>query len=210
MPCCRCFVTGWIGFCGNSPSFDAAAIAGGKVFAPSVPDAVWRQQRLVLEHLSEEPLGGGDVTVRRQQKVDGISTLVDGPVQLAPLAAYLDGRPRRRGWSRSEACETAAGASRSAEHTPTPIDSKCYDRPQIRVRETSPQYSDSSAASADTRKRPGEASKWRPLKSSMEIVHEAALQLLDDGLQDHRRPPQNRNRNITPIPQDIVNPRALR
>jgi hypothetical protein len=45
---------------------------------------------VVLEHLAEEALGRVQVALGGEQKVDGRAVLVDGPVQITPLAADLD------------------------------------------------------------------------------------------------------------------------
>ena len=44
------------------------------------------------ERLAEEALGGLEVALRREQEVDGRAVLVDGPVQIPPLAPDLDVR----------------------------------------------------------------------------------------------------------------------
>jgi hypothetical protein len=64
---------------------------------PIGADPVRREQRLVLQHPAEEALGSLEIALRREQKVDRVSVLVDGPVQVAPLAAaadFGDGWPR--------------------------------------------------------------------------------------------------------------------
>src|SRR3954452_4679149 len=53
-------------------------------------DPVGGEQRLVFQRLAEEALGRLQVALRREQEVDRVSVLVDGPVQVAPLAADLD------------------------------------------------------------------------------------------------------------------------
>jgi hypothetical protein len=53
-------------------------------------DPVRGEQRLILPRLAEEALGRLQVAVGGQQEVDGRAMLVDGPVQIAPLAADLD------------------------------------------------------------------------------------------------------------------------
>src|SRR6185295_1627767 len=45
---------------------------------------------LVFQHLAEEALGRLQIALGRQEKVDGDAVLVDGPVQVSPLAADLD------------------------------------------------------------------------------------------------------------------------
>jgi len=64
---------------------------GGRVRAGAVgADPVGRQQRPVLEHLAEEPFGGLEITLGGQQEVDRLAILVDGPVQVPPLASDPD------------------------------------------------------------------------------------------------------------------------
>ena len=53
-------------------------------------DPVRGEQRLILQRLAEEALGSIEVALGRQQEVDWVPVLVDGPVQIAPLAADLD------------------------------------------------------------------------------------------------------------------------
>ena len=53
-------------------------------------DPVGGEQRLLLQHLAEEALGGIEVALRREQEVDRRAVLVDGPVQIPPLAPDLD------------------------------------------------------------------------------------------------------------------------
>ena len=57
---------------------------------PIGADPVGGEQRLVFQRLAEEALGGLQVALRGEQEVDRVSVLVDGPVQVAPLAADLD------------------------------------------------------------------------------------------------------------------------
>src|SRR3954467_6437993 len=47
-------------------------------------DPVGGEQRLLLQHLAEEALGGIEVALRREQEVDRRAVLVDGPVQIPP------------------------------------------------------------------------------------------------------------------------------
>ena len=56
-------------------------------------DPVRREQRLVLQHLAEEALGGIEIARGGEQEVHGRAVLVDGPVQIAPLATDLDVDP---------------------------------------------------------------------------------------------------------------------
>ena len=48
------------------------------------------QQGLILQHLAEEALGGLQVARGGEQEVNRRAVLVDGPVQVAPLATDLD------------------------------------------------------------------------------------------------------------------------
>ena len=47
---------------------------------------------MILQYLTEEALGCVQVALRGQEKVDRGAVLVDGPVQVSPLAADLDVR----------------------------------------------------------------------------------------------------------------------
>src|SRR3954469_17314288 len=60
--------------------------------SPVCADPVRGEQRLILQHLAEEALSRVEITLRGEQEVDRVSVLVDGPVQIAPLAADLDVR----------------------------------------------------------------------------------------------------------------------
>src|SRR3954452_4870323 len=64
---------------------------GGWVGARTIgADPVGGEQRLLLQHLAEEALGGIEVALRREEEVHGRAMLVDGPVQIAPPAPDLD------------------------------------------------------------------------------------------------------------------------
>ena len=62
---------------------DGRRIGSGPIRA----DPIGREQGLVFQHLAEEALGCPQVALRRQEKVDRRAVLVDGPVQVSPLAA---------------------------------------------------------------------------------------------------------------------------
>src|SRR5215218_6464210 len=53
-------------------------------------DPVRGEQRLIFQRLAEEALGGLQVALGREEEVDRRAVLVDGPVQVAPLAPDLD------------------------------------------------------------------------------------------------------------------------
>src|SRR3954468_4060540 len=57
---------------------------------PIGADPVGGEQRLVFQRLAEEALGRLQVALRREEEINRVSVLVDGPVQIAPLAADLD------------------------------------------------------------------------------------------------------------------------
>src|SRR4051794_490658 len=57
---------------------------------PIRADPVGREQGMLLQHLAEEALGRLQVARGGEQKVDRRAMLVDGPVQVSPLAADLD------------------------------------------------------------------------------------------------------------------------
>ena len=56
-------------------------------------DPVRGEQRLVFQRLAEEALGRVQIALSGEQEIDRVSVLVDGPVQVAPLAANLDVDP---------------------------------------------------------------------------------------------------------------------
>ena len=45
---------------------------------------------MLLRRPGKEPLGGGHITPSAQEEVDGAPLFIDGPVEVNPLAAYLD------------------------------------------------------------------------------------------------------------------------
>src|SRR5829696_9916938 len=53
-------------------------------------DPIRGEQRLLLQHLAEEALSGVEIAVGGEQEVDRRAVLVEGPVQIAPLATDLD------------------------------------------------------------------------------------------------------------------------
>ena len=64
---------------------------GGRIGPRTIgSDPVGGEQRLVFQRLAEEALGGLQVALGREQKVDRVSVLVDGPVQIPPLTPDLD------------------------------------------------------------------------------------------------------------------------
>ena len=69
----------------------AAVGDGGWVGTSAIgADAIQGEQRLILEHLAEEALGGVEIAVGGEQEVDRLAMLIDGAVEVAPLAADLD------------------------------------------------------------------------------------------------------------------------
>src|SRR6478735_2301767 len=55
-------------------------------------DPVRGEKRLILEHLTEEALGGVEIPVGGEQEIHRRAVLVDGAVDVAPLATDLDVR----------------------------------------------------------------------------------------------------------------------
>jgi hypothetical protein len=74
----------------QEPVFPGCGNGGWVGPRPIGADPVGGEQRLVFQRLAEEALGGLQVALRGEQEVDRVSVLVDGPVQVAPLAADLD------------------------------------------------------------------------------------------------------------------------
>src|SRR4051794_33579984 len=54
------------------------------------PDPVGGEQGLVFQRLAKEALGRVEIALRREEEINRGAVLVDGPVQIAPLAADLD------------------------------------------------------------------------------------------------------------------------
>src|SRR3954447_4266250 len=66
---------------------------GGRIGTRAVrADPVRREQGLILQRLAEEALGGLQIALRGEQEVHGRAVLIDGAVEIAPLAADLDVR----------------------------------------------------------------------------------------------------------------------
>src|SRR3954465_14028337 len=66
---------------------------GGRIGTRAVrADPVRREQGLILQRLAEEALGGLQIALRGEQEVHGRAVLVDGAVEIAPLAPGLDVR----------------------------------------------------------------------------------------------------------------------
>ncbi len=69
----------------------AAVGDGGWVGTSAISaDAIRGEQRLILEHLAEEALGGVEIAMGGELEVDRLAMLVDGAVEVAPPAANLD------------------------------------------------------------------------------------------------------------------------
>jgi hypothetical protein len=65
---------------------DGRRVGAGTICA----DPVGCEQGLVLQHLAEEALGSVQVARGGEQEIDRGAVLVDGPIQIAPLAADFD------------------------------------------------------------------------------------------------------------------------
>src|SRR3954454_7201691 len=76
----------------QEPVFPGCRDRGWVGTRPIGADPVRGEQRLILQRLAEEALGGLQVALRREQEVDGRTVLVDGPVQIPPLPPDLDVR----------------------------------------------------------------------------------------------------------------------
>src|SRR3954447_14146687 len=77
----------------------AALGDGWRVRASAIgADPVGGEQGLILQHLAEEALGRLQIALRREQEVHRRAMLVDGAVQIAPLAPDLDGDPMGTGY----------------------------------------------------------------------------------------------------------------
>ena len=64
---------------------------GGRIGPRTIgADPVRREQRLIFQRLAEEALGGLQIALRREEEINRGAVLVDGPVQIPPLAANLD------------------------------------------------------------------------------------------------------------------------
>src|SRR3954464_14582159 len=74
----------------QEPVFPGCRDGGWVGPRPIGADPVRGEQRLVFQRLAEEALGRLQVALRRQQEVHGRAMLINGPVQIPPLAADLD------------------------------------------------------------------------------------------------------------------------
>jgi hypothetical protein len=88
---------------------------GGRIGARAVrADPVRREQRLVLQRLAEEALGRTEIAVGCQQEVDRRAVLVEGPVEIAPLAPDLDVDPMGTGYRLGSLRATISGSATRA------------------------------------------------------------------------------------------------
>src|SRR3954449_735742 len=74
----------------QEPVFPGCRDGGWVGPRPIGADPVRGEQRLVFQRLAEEALGRLQVALRHQQEVHGRAMLINGPVQIPPLAADLD------------------------------------------------------------------------------------------------------------------------
>src|SRR4051812_18712709 len=74
----------------QEPVFPGCGDGGWVGPRPIGADPVGGEQWFILQHLAEEAFSRVQVALRREEEVDRGAVLVDGPVQIAPLAADLD------------------------------------------------------------------------------------------------------------------------
>src|SRR4051812_34236665 len=95
-------------------------------------DPVRGEQRLLLQRLAEEELGGLQIALRGEQEVHGRAVLVDGAVEIAPLAPDLDVDPMGTGHRLGRLRATISGSATMTQHTHlTASNGLDYDRTLI-------------------------------------------------------------------------------
>src|SRR3954451_12386555 len=174
---------------------------------PIGADPVGGEQRLVFQRLAEEALGRVEITLRGEQEVDRVFVLVDGPVQVPPLAADLDVRfidaNRPAVWL-AEGAQSLLDQGRVGQHPP--VQGRVVDL-QAALQE---QLLDVAIAERIAQvPRDGLHDQCRLEVAALEIVLRSALQLLGNRAQDHRPPPVRR-RICRPQAQRGVNAKTLR
>ena len=93
---------------------------------------------MIFQRLAEEALGSIEVALRREQEVHGRAVLVDGPVQIAPLAADLDVDPMGTGHRLGSLHATISGSATMTQHSHvTTSNGLDYDRTLILAVEVS-------------------------------------------------------------------------
>src|SRR4051812_229656 len=171
------------------------------------PDPVGGEQRLVFQRLAEEALGGLQVALRREQEVDRGAVLVDGAVQIAPLAADLDVcliDADRAAMGFAEGAQPTFDQGRVGQHPPV-------QSAVINLQAALPEQLFDVAVAEWVAQIPGDGLQdQRCLEvAALEVVFGPALQLLDKGVQDHVPPPVRR-RLCGPHAQRGVNAKTLR
>src|SRR3954453_10720934 len=76
----------------QEPVFLGCRDGGWVGHPPTGADPVGGEQWFILQHLAEEALGRVEIALRREEEINRGAVLVDGPVQIPPLAADLDVR----------------------------------------------------------------------------------------------------------------------
>src|SRR3954462_2242534 len=164
---------------------------GGRVGPrPIGADPIRGEERLLLQHLAKEPLGRVEIALGREQEVDRRAVLVDGPVQIAPLAADLDVclvDPDRTAMGLAEGPQSLLDQGRIGQH---PAVQGGVVHLQTALQQ---QLLDVAVAQGIAEvPRDGLEDQRRFEMASFEISLRPALQLLGNRAQDHRPPPVRR------------------
>src|SRR4051812_9099067 len=170
-------------------------------------DPVGGEQRLVFQRLAEEALGRLQVAPRREEEINRGAVLVDGPVQIPPLAADLDVsliHADRATMGFAEGPQPALDQRRVGQHPP--VQSGVVDL-EAALQEQLLDVAVAERIAQVPRDRLQDQRRFEV--PALEVVLGAALQLLDKGVQDHRPPPVRR-RICRPQAQRAVNAKTLR
>ena len=156
---------------------------------PVRSDPVGREQGLVLQHLAEEALGGLEVARSSEQEIDRRAALVDGPVQVSPLAADPDvglvnaNRPAMR---------LAKGPQPTLDQRRVGQDPTVHGGVVHRQATLEKELLNIAVAERITQIPADRLQDQRRLEvPALEVILGAALQFLGNRTQDHRPPPDN-------------------
>ncbi|MBP2444032.1 hypothetical protein JOH51_001471 [Rhizobium leguminosarum] len=152
------------------------------------------EQWLVLQHLAEKPLGGIEIALGSQQKIDRMSTLVDGPVQISPFAADLHigliDAHRAAMWP-TELTQPLLDDRRVGQNP-------AVDGAMIDLEATFPEHLLKIAIAERITQIPTDSLHNQPCLEmpSFEVILRLTLQLLGNGIQNHQLAPQYQERQF--------------
>src|ERR1700730_15591880 len=89
---------------------------------------------MLLRCLGKEPLSRSHITPSAQEEVDGAPLFIDGPVEVNPLAAYLDISLVSRATSHPPAGRTPANAFQNQARSAAPTARSSYEPTGCRAR----------------------------------------------------------------------------